>query len=50
MPRFKNDTTFIIPNVGSEVYASPTWRSSRKMQSEPDEELRVKNKFLFVKA
>lgn len=53
--RFKNDTTFILPNIGlsSQGRGTSTWRQSAESEnneSKSDKEFRLKNKFLTVKA
>lgn len=50
--RFKNDTTFILPNIGvsSQGRGTSTWRQSAESESKSDKEFRLKNKFLSVKA
>ena len=48
--RFKNDTTFILPNIGVNTQGTSTWRPSAESESKNDKEFRVKNKFLSVKA
>lgn len=51
MPRFKNGTTFMLPNIGGEKSLTPTWRpSSKKPDASEDEDIRVRSKFLSVKA
>ena len=49
--RFKNDTTFIQPNIGVRPEGTSTWRASaesKKIKSDID--LRIKNLFLTLKA
>ena len=48
--RFKNDTTFIQPNIGVRLEGTSTWRPSADSESKSDFEFRLKNKFLSVKA
>ena len=50
MPRFKNDTTYIVPNIGFEVKSFLREESKKSYEEESDEELRLKSKFLSVKA
>ena len=50
MPRFKNDTTYIVPNIGFEIKSFLREESKKSYEEESDEELRLKSKFLSVKA
>ena len=50
MPRFKNDTTYIVPNIGFEMKSFLKEESKKSLDEESDEEIRIKNKFLSVKA
>ena len=50
MPRFKNDTTYIVPNIGFERKSFLKAESKKSSDEESDEEIRIKNKFLSVKA
>lgn len=50
MPRFKNDTTYIVPNIGVKKRTPPQQRGRLIADLKTHEELRLKKKFMTVKA
>ena len=50
MPRFKNDTTFIVPNIGFQMKSFTKEESRILIENKNKEDKRLKNKFLSVKA
>ena len=50
MPRFKNDITYIVPNIGFTTGVKITDQARVLSETRTFEDVRMKNKFMSVKA